>query len=39
VDNIEFATFQEVATTLGLFANEKESEYALTEAIQSSKTP
>jgi hypothetical protein len=39
VNNIEFATFQEAATELGLFANEKESEYALTEAIQSLKTP
>jgi hypothetical protein len=39
VNDIEFATSQEAATELGLFANEKESEYALTEAIQSLKTP
>ena len=39
VNGIEYATFQEAATELGLFANEKESEYALMEAIQTPKTP
>ena len=39
VNGIEYATFQEAATELGLFANEKESEYALMEAIQTLKTP
>jgi hypothetical protein len=39
VDDIEFPTFQEAATELGLFANENESAYALMEAIQTLKTP
>ena len=39
VDDVEYTTFQEAATELGLFANEKEAEYALMEAIQSLKTP
>jgi hypothetical protein len=39
VDGIELPTFQEAATALGLFANEKEAEYALMEAIQTLKTP
>jgi hypothetical protein len=39
VDGVEYPTFQEAATELGLFANEQEAEYALVEAIQSLKTP
>ena len=39
VDGVEFPSYQEAATELGLFANENESEYALMEAIQSLKTP
>jgi hypothetical protein len=39
INDIECPTFQQAATELGLFANEKESEYALMEAIQSLKTP
>jgi hypothetical protein len=39
VDGVEFPTYQEATTELGLFANENESEYGLMEAIQSLKTP
>lgn len=39
VDNVEYATFQEAATELGLFENKKEVEYAMMEAIQMLKTP
>jgi hypothetical protein len=39
VDGIQYETYQEAATELGLFANEKEAEYALLEGIQNLKTP
>jgi hypothetical protein len=39
VDNMEYDTYQEATTELGLFANEKEAEYALLEGIQNLKTP
>jgi hypothetical protein len=39
IDGIEYNTFQEAAIRLGLFADDHEAEYALTEAIQTLKTP
>ena len=39
MDGVLYDTYQEAATELGLFANEKEAEYALLEAIQNLKTP
>jgi hypothetical protein len=39
VDGVQYETYQEAATELGLFANEKEAEYALLEGIQNLKTP
>jgi hypothetical protein len=38
VDGVEYDTYQEAAMQLGLFANEKEAEYALLEGIQNLKT-
>jgi hypothetical protein len=39
VNNIEYDTYQEAATEIGLFANEKEAKYALLKGIQNLKTP
>lgn len=39
VDGVIYDTYQEAATELGLFANEKEAEYALLEGIRNLKTP
>jgi hypothetical protein len=39
VNGTIYDTYQETATQLGLFATEKEGEYALLEAIQNLKTP
>ena len=39
VENILYSTFQEAAVALGMFANEKEAEYALNEAIRELRTP
>jgi hypothetical protein len=39
VDDVQYETYQEAATELGLFANEKEAEYALLEGIHNLKTP
>jgi len=39
VDDTLYDTYQEAATALGLFATEKEAEYALLEGIQTLKTP
>jgi len=39
VDGVEHDTYQEAATQSGLFANEREAEYALLEGIQTLKTP
>jgi hypothetical protein len=38
VDGVQYETYQEAATELGLFANEKEAEYVLLEGIQNLKT-
>jgi hypothetical protein len=39
IDGVLYDTYQEAATELGLFATEKEGEYALLEGIQMLKTP
>jgi hypothetical protein len=39
VEDVLYDTYQEVATQLGLFATEKEAEYALLEGIHNLKTP
>ena len=39
IDGVEYHTFQEAATALGLFADENEAEYALWEGIRALKTP
>ena len=39
VQNIIFSTFWEAAIALGIFANEKEAEYALNEAVHELRTP
>lgn len=39
VNGVVCDSFQEAATTLGLFANEREAEYTMTEAVDGLKTP
>jgi hypothetical protein len=39
VDNVEYATFQEVVIELGPFADSNEATYAMLEAVQTLRTP
>ena len=39
VENVIYDTFQQAADALGIFANEKEAEYALNEAVRALRTP